>query len=603
MAQLKPLLHGTLAKKVGIAQRLLHVTLAGTEEVATSSFPGIIKESATITTGSLPRKSDVFESKWEVAGDVPGTSFSLNDYKSGVCLKLLPREGFMVNGSKGILAFDVEKRNWRERNSFAGKLQQLLQFFRDLPSAAISSNFLEIAVFKNLKYCIHRAFYEILLEKLFARFLSSAIIILCLFEYLMGYIDRGSWATYSDTSWEFRATYVSIELRLAAHFWFKFRALPIQTPSADRGQKRSRSELKGAASVCKKSNKFVPKLKTYLPIEGKRVKRDVWLGEFNTYQEAEVVYWIGAFYYDEQNRLSDELLSWLYELKLPPLPPNLSVKEKASRVREKAKEYLVTGSRHHDQGLVAVRQCLAAGYIAEVTSGTSEGGLFSIEDILQNSAGPSADTEFMPQTNTGQEFLSESTRGSEDLTVDDCYIGALSIQDEVCGQRVGSEGLNPLETCPDQSVYNQQDVQHFQLNHGCASVFEGGGHVAEVGASFQQDEIEEYHVRRAPANLSQATDLNVAQEVKELIITDTIRFTIRELHRQGWDFEIQPRVSTEFSITYTISCEGQGPKLTGANCLAFDEIHEQGFKIILIPLNIALPQDSNGNLKEQLRYL
>ena len=587
----------TLAKKTGIAHSLLHVTLAKTKEVATSSVPGIVEESAAITTGSLSRKTNVFESKWEVAGDVPGSNFSLNDNKCGVCLKLLPCEGFMVNGSKGTVAFHVEKRDWRERNSFVGKLLQLLQIFRGLPSAAISSNLLEIAVFKNLKYCIHRAFYEILLEKLFARFLSSAIVILCLFEYLMGYIDRGGWATYSDTSWEFRATYVSIELRLAAYFWFKFRALPIQTPSAYRGQKRSRSELKGTASICKKSNKFVPKLKTYLPIEGKRVKRDVWLGDFNTYQEAEDVYWIGAFYYDEQDRLSNEILSWLYDLNLPPLPPNLSIKEKASWVREKARECL-TRSRHHDQDLAAVEQYLAAGYVAEVTSGTWEGDLFPIEDILRNSGRPSEDTEFMLQTITGRDCLTESTRtdlelydSSEDITVGDCYMGTFSTQGEV---GVGSEGLNPLGICPDQSVYNQQDFQHFQLNHGCASVLEGGGYVDEVGASLQQDEIEEYHVRRAPADHSQAMDFIVAQEVKELKMTDTIRFTIRELHRQGWDLEIQSCDSTEISSTYTISREGQGPILTGANWLVFDEINNQGYRIILKPLNIALPQVSSS---------
>jgi hypothetical protein len=60
---------------------------------------------------------DSVKGKWEAAGDVPGSDFSLNDYQSGVyCerLKLLLCVGFMVNGSKGILAFNVENRKWRE---------------------------------------------------------------------------------------------------------------------------------------------------------------------------------------------------------------------------------------------------------------------------------------------------------------------------------------------------------------------------------------------------------------------------------------------------------------------------------------------------------
>lgn len=98
----------------------VHVTLAKKNDLVTSSFLVIAIGSATIGTESLSRKTDVFDSvkgKWEAAGDVPGNDFSLNDYQTGVyCerLKLLLCVGFMVNGSKGILAFDVEKRKWRE---------------------------------------------------------------------------------------------------------------------------------------------------------------------------------------------------------------------------------------------------------------------------------------------------------------------------------------------------------------------------------------------------------------------------------------------------------------------------------------------------------
>lgn len=223
--------HATLAKWKDMVTSGVHVTLAKRKDISTSSFPVNPRGSAAIGTEIHSKKTGMLDSvnkdKWEAAGDEPGTDFSLNDYQTGLyCerLNLLPCVGFMVNGSTCILAFDVEKHKWREKNSSAGQLLQLLQFFEDLLSVVNYTNLLEIAVYKNLKHYVHQALYQILLEKLFAHFLSSAEVVLFLFEYLMGYIERGGWATYSDTSWEFRATYVSIELRLAAYFWFKFRA-------------------------------------------------------------------------------------------------------------------------------------------------------------------------------------------------------------------------------------------------------------------------------------------------------------------------------------------------------------------------------------------
>jgi hypothetical protein len=40
---------------------------------------------------------------------------------------------------------------------------------------------------------------------------------------LMGYVETGRWNTYSNGSWEFRATYVCIELRLGSYPFQKFR--------------------------------------------------------------------------------------------------------------------------------------------------------------------------------------------------------------------------------------------------------------------------------------------------------------------------------------------------------------------------------------------
>ena len=50
-----------------------------------------------------------------------------------------------------------------------------------------------------------------------------SMIVTFTFKYLMGYVERGQWGTYSNGSWEFRATYVCIELRLGAYPFQKFR--------------------------------------------------------------------------------------------------------------------------------------------------------------------------------------------------------------------------------------------------------------------------------------------------------------------------------------------------------------------------------------------
>jgi hypothetical protein len=42
----------------------------------------------------------------------------------------------------------------------------------------------------------------------------------------MGYVETGRWNTYSNDSWEFRATYVCIELRLGSYPFQKFRVTP-----------------------------------------------------------------------------------------------------------------------------------------------------------------------------------------------------------------------------------------------------------------------------------------------------------------------------------------------------------------------------------------
>jgi hypothetical protein len=52
------------------------------------------------------------------------------------------------------------------------------------------------------------------------------VVVLFVFQYLMGYVETGRWNTYSNGAWEFRATYVCIELRLGSYPFQKFRETP-----------------------------------------------------------------------------------------------------------------------------------------------------------------------------------------------------------------------------------------------------------------------------------------------------------------------------------------------------------------------------------------
>lgn len=65
-----------------------------------------------------------------------------------------------------------------------------------------------------------------------------AVMITFVFEYLMGYVERGQWGTYSNGSWEFRATYTCIELRLGAYPFQKFRELACSFPQGQTQNKQ-----------------------------------------------------------------------------------------------------------------------------------------------------------------------------------------------------------------------------------------------------------------------------------------------------------------------------------------------------------------------------
>nr|PNR46142.1 hypothetical protein PHYPA_013261 [Physcomitrium patens] len=98
----------------------LHVTRSTKRDTYIPSFRVIAVGSAANGTERLSRKTEVYDSaegKWKVAGDVPGADFSINEYQTGVfceSLNLLLCVGFMIDGRKGILAFDVVQCRWRE---------------------------------------------------------------------------------------------------------------------------------------------------------------------------------------------------------------------------------------------------------------------------------------------------------------------------------------------------------------------------------------------------------------------------------------------------------------------------------------------------------
>ncbi len=52
------------------------------------------------------------------------------------------------------------------------------------------------------------------------------VVVLFMFQYSIGYVETGRWNTYSNGAWEFRATYVCIELRLGSYPFQKFRETP-----------------------------------------------------------------------------------------------------------------------------------------------------------------------------------------------------------------------------------------------------------------------------------------------------------------------------------------------------------------------------------------
>ncbi|KAG0625148.1 hypothetical protein M758_2G031300 [Ceratodon purpureus] len=90
---------------------------------ATNSYKVIAAGSSSSSgEADLSRKVEVFDSQtmqWKVARDLPGPEFGLNEHQSGVCVDgVLYFIAFLeANGSKGVVAFDVEKGEWLAERS------------------------------------------------------------------------------------------------------------------------------------------------------------------------------------------------------------------------------------------------------------------------------------------------------------------------------------------------------------------------------------------------------------------------------------------------------------------------------------------------------
>jgi F-box interacting protein len=85
----------------------------------TNNYKVIVAGNATISSGELFRKTEVYDSitrEWKVAGDVPGPEFALDEFQAGVVSKgVLYCVGFISTGdrfSHGLLAYHVETEKW-----------------------------------------------------------------------------------------------------------------------------------------------------------------------------------------------------------------------------------------------------------------------------------------------------------------------------------------------------------------------------------------------------------------------------------------------------------------------------------------------------------
>lgn len=125
------------------------------------------------------------------------------------------------------------------------------------------------------------------------------------FQYLIGYIDRGGTKTYSSGCFDFRASYVSVLLFLAAFVWIKFRQAA-RPPTRKRKQPEHPDDANDPSHVCIRKYGPVTKYEARYTIPGNMNKahpvhpRSLSLGEHKTPEEAAFVSRVAQSYYEGQ---------------------------------------------------------------------------------------------------------------------------------------------------------------------------------------------------------------------------------------------------------------------------------------------------------------
>ncbi|KAG0556807.1 hypothetical protein KC19_11G080600 [Ceratodon purpureus] len=162
----------------------------------------------------------------------------------------------------------------------------------------------------------------------------SAVVLLCLvYQYLIGYVDRGGSKADSSGSLEFRDTYISIVLFLGSYIWIKSRDVAPIPESAIRKCDKLRS--KDGGITVKYEPRFKPRKENNVDIDR------LYLGLFRTRIEAEVVYRTAASCYEYSEDYGSQVdLGDGRSFTIPPLSEDergLSGKEKVDMVKTRAK--------------------------------------------------------------------------------------------------------------------------------------------------------------------------------------------------------------------------------------------------------------------------
>ena len=335
--------------------------------------------------------------------------------------------------------------------------------------------------------------------------------------------------------------------------------IPPILESTDTGCRKRATHSQPSISFKKRSGKYEPKL---IPGSGKQA---IWLGQYPSREIAEDVFRVAAFYYGRQNYLTRDFISWC-EAYLPSIPPLLSEENKKLWIRKKAGEFatnkckflgasaLPTGFR--DQDSPGDTRADPIQYSSSATVENQEGRRIESVHVELSMMSDASEGGSIPRDARLSSPCVGYPFGSEEWTsfLQEFELGRIELEHGAC---------------------HQQDVQNLQQSQESAFLLECGGAIVGFEA--------EHHVVRASANQPQAP--TIAQELE---FTDTIQSALQELREQGWNWKLQPRVSTKFSVAF--SGQGRPELITACNYSAFQELHKQGWKITLERINTASSQ-------------